>query len=147
RPVPDARFPPMLLAGGSLLALVPALQGAVGVEIVPSVRAFMTEGTTVVVVAACAVTVLLAALFARGIAAAALVLLGMAAFTFSYLQAESIWVSYLPWANRYWTRASCVSNEQSYREILRLVGEFRSENPVWWQTWIWNGPEGERTFG
>lgn len=113
----EARLPPMLLVASLLLALVPAFQGAVGVEIVPVVRALMTEGTTVVIVAVCAAAVVLAALFARGIAAGTLVLLGAAAFTFSYLQTESNWVSYLPLANRYWTRASCPTSRRTAKSF------------------------------
>jgi hypothetical protein len=89
------------------------------------------------VVAACA-AIVLATLFVR--IAAVLVLLGVAAFTFSYLQTGVM-------GPLYGTRASCVSREQSYRELLRLIEEFRSDSPVLSQTWVWDGPTGARTFG
>lgn len=141
--------PMVLLAATLSLAFVPAFQGAVGEGVVVVARELMSETTGVVILAAIAVAIILAALFVRGLVSVALLLLCGAGFTFGYLQIESTWVKQLEigkLGERYSARTGCVSHGQTYREIVRLMEIFRSENPVLWQTWLWRGPAGARSF-
>jgi hypothetical protein len=130
-----------LVAGGLLLALVPAAQGALGSTLAPAIAKFSdpetTEALTVLAVAVC----LLAAIMPQAVAPGC-VLIGMASFSFALLQLQPEG-QVLP---RFWKAGACVSNEQSFREFIRLTRIFRSENPVSSQTWIWRGPKGVRTF-
>jgi hypothetical protein len=153
-PNPESRVPFGLLAGGFLLAFVPALQGAVAIDLEVSVRELMSEATAAWIVAALSAVALLAASYSRRRVSAAIMLFGFAAFSFGYLQVETSWrpvngmgtrdMSTI--GERYWTRNDCVSYGRTFREIVRLFKIFRSENPVLWQTWIWRGPKGEHTF-
>jgi hypothetical protein len=144
-----SRLTKALLAGGLLLSLVPAVQGAFGPLLAPMVRE-LSEVTAVVWLGVVAVTVLLVAVVTRGIVLAVLMLACVAAFTFGYLSIQAAWPRFTilgVFGERYWQRDGCLSQEQSFREIVRLFRVFRSENPVIWQTWLWRGPSGERTFG
>ena len=145
----SSTVPLALLAIGLLLACVPAFQGAVGEKIIFTNRELMTEATTVAALATSAVAIVLAAIFIRGVASAALMLLCVAGFTFGYLQISSTWYgkSKLGELGEFYSaRRGCVSHGQSYREIVRLMEVFRSENPVLWQTWLWRGPAGTSSF-
>ena len=148
-PRPASAVPLTVLAATSLLAFVPVFQGAIGDGIVVVIRELMSESVTVVVLAVLAFAVALAAFFVRGLVSAALLLLCVAGFTFGYRQTETMWLDN-PALGRlgelYSARTGCVSHGQSYREIVRLMEIFKSENPVLWQTWIWRGPAGASSF-
>ncbi|KAB0269710.1 hypothetical protein [Microvirga brassicacearum] len=42
---------------------------------------------------------------------------------------------------------TCVDAESAYAGIVRLIRLFRLGNPVWWQTWVWIGPDEEAQVG
>ena len=149
RPNPETRLPLALLAGGLLVAFVPALQGLAAPALNHSVRELLTEATSVALAFGCAILLVFAAFFARRLVAAGFVFFGMASFTFGCLQVEAAWQrsgSLGTLGALYWKRDGCVSHERTFQEVVRLFKIFRSENPVLWQTWIWRGPKGERTF-
>jgi len=140
----------VMLIAGLLLAFVPALQVGMGEVLEPLIRN-LSQSVTVAGLAALSVAVFLVSLFARRVASTVVALFLMAFFSFSYLQVEmALARSHLPpslYVERYAAKDTCLTHEQSFREIVRLLKILRTENPVLWQTWIWRGPKGERTFG
>lgn len=144
-----ARILPVLLASGLFLAFVPAAQGIFASVLAPEV-AKLTEPGAVEALGAWAILILLLGAFMPWAAALTAVLAGLAGFSFAYLQIQPAWPHQFwqlkTYSERYWVSSGCALNEQTFREVIRLFGIFRSENPVIWQTWVWRGPGGVRTF-
>ncbi|MBN9486398.1 MAG: hypothetical protein J0H44_04210 [Alphaproteobacteria bacterium] len=131
-----------LLACGLLLAFVPGAQGALAWAVAPQVMELTKSNGIEALEIYAVVIVLLVATMPR-IAALGSVLVGMAGFSFAFLQLQPPDNPLYP---HFWKSGVCVSNEQSFREIIRLIKILKSENPISWQTWIWRGPKGVRTF-
>lgn len=144
----EAKLSRALCIGAVLLSVIPAIQGAIGPQWLHSLES-LTESQGTLAVGGLVVAAILFASVASGARSWGALLCGAMSFTFGYLQIESRWAPVDKVgrvADRFWPGDPCISNEKTYREIVRLFRIFRSENPVLWQTWLWRGPAGARTF-
>jgi hypothetical protein len=132
-PQQDTRLPTAWLAGGGLLAIVPAVAGMAA-----SPLQGMAEAVAATAVAVGAVAVLASLSWGKSFAPAVTCLVA-AVSTFIYAQVAHA-------GPTYWRSEPCVSRERAYLAIIDMYRAFRSENPLLWQTWVWLGPRGERTF-
>lgn len=137
RPQGDSRVATAWLVAGGLLAIVPGVAGMA--HPVVSDLARDVPATTAAVILAAAAVALVAAIAWRRSFVPAVTWLVAAVFTFAYAQVANA-------GPAYWRADPCVSREKAYLAIVRMYRIFRAENPVLWQTWVWLGPRGERTF-
>jgi hypothetical protein len=125
-------LPPSLLASAALLVLI------------LSSSSYDTSATIIgrrvpLVLATSAVLLILVCSFTVAWHRSILLTATMAVFVVTYAFGNSGAVAPMS----VWTRAgrNCLQAEQSFTEIVALNQLFRRLQPVWWETWLWIGPD------